>query len=802
MKTKRLFSVLMLAVLLPLTAVAQKWWQDPETKVNYLCHGDGAWVIGSPDATGDIAIREWVRIEIDEGYFEGFLVTGIDGGAFSGCSGLTSVTIPESVTYIGDEAFKNCSGLTSVAIPSSVTYIGGEAFAGCTSLANINIYCKEIGEGWFSYIKSLKDLYLGEGVTSIGSRAFEGCSGLTSVTIPSTLTSIDDAAFNYCEGLKAVYINDIEAWCGIEFDWGANPLRYAGHLFLNGREVKDLVIPKRVTTIGNGVFDGCSGLTSVTIPEGVTNIGGDAFRGCRGLTSVTIPSTVTSIGGDAFNQCDGLKIVISLIKEPFEIGSFGGAMMSLDYRLNLIVPDESVELYKAVSGWSEYSNIIIGIGSTYTNPDDGVVYMVDSESGNASVLGITKRLESVSILDQVTISGTTYKVTSIGKEAFYHCSSLTSVTIPEGVTSIGDGAFEYCGLTSVTIPSSVTSIGSGAFSCSYGLYITLTTVISLIKDPIDIESNVFYNKRNLIVPDESVEKYKAMSPWSSFSNIIGIGSTYTSPDDGIIYSVNSESGNASAIGISKSVESVSILDQVNMSGNTYSVTGIGSHAFYNFQTLTSVTIPESVTSIGSYAFNRTPWYDNHYSAAPDGLFYINDILFGYKGKKPTGDMVINDGTRTIAGEAFYKCESLKSVTIPSSVAGIGNEAFYGCNQLDSVWTYILVPFEIDRNVFHFSEGSWTASRSEAKSSSSYYPSTLIVPNGSKPLYEATNGWNVFKNIVEIDEVTTAIDAAIVHDGEATVTERYALGGQRMSGQQRGLGIVRMSDGTVRKVIMK
>ena len=327
-------------------------------------------------------------------------VTIIGNSAFSGCSGLTSITIPNSVTIIGNSAFSGCSGLTSITIPESVTAIGSSAFQGCSSLTSITIpeSVTSIGNGAFDDCRGLTSITIPESVTSIGDEAFFNCYSLTSITIPNSVTSISRLCFQNCSSLSSIIISESVTSIGD----GA---------FRNCTSLTSITIPNSVTSIGNGAFSGCSSLTSATIPNSVTSIGDYALSGCSSLTSITIPNSVTSIGDNAFYDCRGL------------------------------------------------TSIIVESGNTAYDSRDNCNAIIETAT-NTLVAGCQNTIIPNS-------------VTSIGNHAFYHCTSLTSVTIPDSVTSIGDEAFWYCtNLTSIAIGSGVTSIGWYAFyGCS-----NLTTV--------------------------------------------------------------------------------------------------------------------------------------------------------------------------------------------------------------------------------------------------------------------------------------------------------------------------------------
>ena len=392
-----------------------------------------------------------------------------------------NIIIPKSTTYngttysvtsIGNRAFHGCSGLTSVTIPNSVTSIGEYAFYNCSGLTSVTIP---------------------NSVTSIGYGAFANCSGLTSVTIPNSITSISEFAFGGCSGLTSVTVDknngtyDSRDNCNAIIHTSTNKLIVG---------CNNTIIPNSVTSIGDNAFLVCSGLTSVTIPDSVTSIGKYAFYNCSGLTSVTIPNSVTSIGYGAFGGCSGLTSVT--------VDKNNGTYDSRD-NCNAIIETST-------------NKLIVGCKNT-TIPN--------------SVTSIGDRaFEGCSGLTSVTIGNS---VTSIGKYAFAGCWGLTSVTIGNSVTSIGDYAFTDCsGLTSVTIGNSVTSIGYDAFRGCSGL----TKLVSLAVEPPICGEGAFEKVDKttcqLLVPEESINKYKTADQWKEFLNILG----YDGVDDVSVDSQN------------------------------------------------------------------------------------------------------------------------------------------------------------------------------------------------------------------------------------------------------------------------
>ncbi len=623
----------------------------------------------------------------------------ISSYAFRDCAYLSQITLPDSISKMGDGVFDGCKALKNVVLPANLTQIAPYTFRSCTSLVSVTTP---------------------EALTEIGACAFQYCYELTSVRIPAGVTSIGKDAFWACQKMNAVYISDLIAWCNITFaNENANPLNYGHQLILNGEVLRKLTVPGSVTTVKPYTFYNCSAITELEIPNTVTQLQEKAFYGCSGLTNITVPESVQSISTGVFGGCSSLQSIT--------IPYVGGNKSTADDRA----------FFGFIFGTTDYTgssvaNQYYGTTSSKTYYIPATLHTVTLTQGDVPISAFSgcNTLTTINLPDDTNRIGEyafyrclglskislPAKLTVIDSNAFRNCTSLLNVGLSDSLTTIGNYAFAGCdSLASIDIPNSVTNIREGAFfGCDSLESVSLSDAITYMSVGVFKECLAL---KTITLPKGITridrEAFMGCSNLSTVNWPDGLESIYTDAFNGCAkLKISKWPANLKEIDWRAFRGCVSMTELTIPDG----VVHIYGDAFSGCTGLTSVSIPSSVQTLGSGVFSgcsnlrsmTIPFVGRTATSASSTYQYPFGEIFGetsYAGSVevtqsyigPDSDTPITETyylpasleTVTVTGGiilygAFSSCESLKRIDLPADLTEIGPYAFINCTGLNSI----------------------------------------------------------------------------------------------------------------------
>ncbi|MGM9978879.1 MAG: leucine-rich repeat protein [Clostridium sp.] len=632
--------------------------QDDNTENNLVLKSSSNTEYEYEDTENGIIITKYIGNEsniVIPDSIDGKSVTIIGDSAFYDNDELLSVSMGNSIKSIENNAFYDCNGLTSITIPDNVEYIGDYAFQSCDNLKKLVLgkSVKTIGNDAFEYCGNIEEITISDNIETIGSYVFYGLEKIKKLIIPLGVTNINEIFYNFASLEEIVVDSNNKNYSsdnGVLYNKDKSKLiKYPASK--SGETYNILTSTK---TIENNAFCDCDGLTSVTIPDNVEYIGDYAFQSCDNLKKLVLGKSVKTIGNDAFEYCGNIEEIT--ISDNIEtIGSY--VFYGLEKIKKLIIPLGVTNINEIFYNFASLEEIVVDSNNKNYSSDNGVLYNKDksklikypaSKSGETyNILTSTKTIENNAFCDCDGLTSVTIpdNVEYIGDYAFQSCDNLKKLVLGKSVKTIGNDAFEYCGnIEEITISDNIETIGSYVF---YGLEKIKKLIIPLGVTNIN---EIFYNFASLeeIVVDSNNKNY--------------------SSDNGVLY--NKDKSKLIKYPVSKAEESYSILTSTKT---------IENNAFYDCNSLASITIPDNVEYIGEYAFFNC---DNLKKLVlGKSVKTIGNDAFEYC--RNIEEITISDNIETIGSYAFYGLEKIKKLIVPSSITKI-NEIFYNFVSLEEI----------------------------------------------------------------------------------------------------------------------
>ena len=681
-------------------------------------------------------------------------LTTIWGYAFEGCTSLHSMQFPSSLTSIYDSAFNGCTSLVSLQFPSGLTSIGNDAFYGCTSLTSLQFPSNltSIGNNAFRDCTGLTSLQFPSGLTFIGVGAFYGCTSLTSLQFSSSLTSINNRAFEKCTSLVSLQLpsgltsigDDAFAGCtgltSLQFPSGLTSIGYAAFAYCSG--LTSLQFPSNLTSIDDNAFRDCTGLTSLQFPSGLTSIGVCAFNNCSSLTSLELPSGLTSIGANAFWGCTGLTSIHANMSNPPLIDDEDNSPFLPDLKNNctLYVPKDSYTAYMVAPGWGDFKTIV------KFNPDlirDWVTKNVAQAGTLSTVIG-----EDKENITKLKLTGNLNDTDVQYLEEMIREAALQELNLKDAqLYTIESLRFNDCkSLTSLVLPDVLQRIEKGAFSNCTGL-----TTISL---PAGLEYM-----------------------YGAFHGCTGLTSIYANMPTPLQEAYSFYGLDKSYCYLYVPKGSLDAYRQDEEWGRFPYIAGLEQDPATGL-----VSLDICPNGYRDYELIDAAMRDKVKSLKISGSVYF-DFITQYLSRNLQNLDLKDANVTDLPYCGLEGCQALTTISLPAGLRSIDKGFLSLCRNLRTIYAYMPDPNALTYgDEFSYESREWT----------------LYVPKGTKNAYQNSR-WCYCKEIIEME--TSGIDSVILNP-DAMEVSRYSVNGQRLVGPTKGLNIVKYSDGSARKVVVK